>query len=134
MAALAAWLRSIGVTTGDRVAALMPNRPETIVALLAVASIGAIWSSASPDFGVDGVIDRFGQIEPKVLIGIDGYHYAGKRIDVRGKLQETAARLPTLKQVLLVPWLVSRAAAIAVRGHGALAGHPAQTRGGGVGV
>jgi acetoacetyl-CoA synthetase len=105
VAALAAWLGSIGITKGDRVAALMPNRPETIVALLAVVSIGAIWSSASPDFGVDGVIDRFGQIEPKVLIGIDGYSYAGKRIDVRGKLEQTAARLPTLKQVLLVPWL-----------------------------
>ncbi|MGB5831377.1 MAG: acetoacetate--CoA ligase [Thiohalocapsa sp.] len=105
VAALTAWLREAGVQPGDRVAALMPNRPETIVALLATASIGALWSSASPDFGVDGVIDRFGQIEPKVLIGIDGYHYAGKRIDIRDKLTQVSARLPTREQVLVVPWL-----------------------------
>jgi acetoacetyl-CoA synthetase len=103
--AVSAWLRSVGVEPGDRVAAILPNRPEAIVGMLAAASIGAVWSSASPDFGVDGVVDRFGQIEPKVLIGVDGYHYAGRRIDVRERLAAVAARLPTLEQVVMVPWL-----------------------------
>jgi acetoacetyl-CoA synthetase len=105
VAAFADWMRAVGVASGDRVAALMPNRPETIVAMLATASIGAVWSSTSPDFGVDGVLDRFAQIEPKVLIGIDGYHYAGKRIDVRRKLARVAERLPTLEHLVVVPWL-----------------------------
>ncbi|MCG6941005.1 MAG: acetoacetate--CoA ligase [Thiohalocapsa sp.] len=103
--AFAAWLRSVGVGPGDRVAALLPNRPEAIVAMLAAASIGAVWSSASPDFGVDGVVDRFGQIEPKVLIGIDGYHYAGKRIDVRERFAAIVARLPRLERAVVVPWV-----------------------------
>lgn len=103
--AASAWLRSVGVGAGDRVAAILPNRPEAIVGMLAAASIGAVWSSASPDFGVDGVLDRFGQIEPKVLIGVDGYHYAGKRIDVRERLAAIVPRLPTLAAVALVPWL-----------------------------
>jgi acetoacetyl-CoA synthetase len=102
--AVAAWLRSVGVGPGDRVAAILPNRPEAIVGMLATASLGAVWSSASPDFGVDGVVDRFGQIEPKVLIGVDGYRYAGKRIDVRERLAAIAARLPTLAQLVVVPW------------------------------
>ncbi len=103
--AVAAWLRSVGVQPGDRVAAILPNRPEAVVGMLAAASIGAVWSSASPDFGVGGVVDRFGQIEPTVLIGIDGYHYAGKRIDVRDRLETIVQRLPTLTAVALVPWL-----------------------------
>jgi acetoacetyl-CoA synthetase len=105
VAAAAAWLRGLGVAPGDRVAGLLPNRPEAIVGMLAAASIGAVWSSASPDFGADGVIDRFGQIEPKVLIASDGYHYAGKRIDIRAKLAEVVGRLPSLVQVAVVPWL-----------------------------
>lgn len=103
--AFAAWLRAVGVGAGDRVAAILPNRPEALIGMLAAASIGAVWSSASPDFGVDGVIDRFGQIAPKVLIGADGYHYAGKRIDVRERLAQIMARLPTLEHLVLVPWL-----------------------------
>ncbi|WP_462330148.1 acetoacetate--CoA ligase, partial [Thiohalocapsa halophila] len=103
--ALAAWLRAAGVGAGERVTAILPNRPEAIVGMLAAASIGAVWSSASPDFGVDGILDRFGQITPKVLIGIDGYHYGGKRIDVRERLAQIAARLPSLEQLVLVPWL-----------------------------
>ncbi len=103
--AVAAWLGSVGVGPGDRVAALLPNRPEAIVGMLAAASIGALWSSASPDFGVDGVLDRFGQIAPKVLIGSDGYHYAGKRIDVRERLAAIVRRLPGLEQLVVVPWL-----------------------------
>jgi acetoacetyl-CoA synthetase len=88
-----------------RVAAVMPHAAETIVAMLATTALGAIWSSCSPDFGVQGVVDRFGQIEPKVLITIDGYRYNGKPIDVRGKLAEIAGRLPGLKRVVLAPFL-----------------------------
>ena len=91
VAKLAAALRREGIGPGDRVAAVMPHAAETIVAMLATTALGAIWSSCSPDFGVQGVVDRFGQIEPKVLITIDGYRYNGKPIDVRGKLAEIAA-------------------------------------------
>src|SRR5690606_39006279 len=77
VARLAGALRSMGVEKGDRVAAFMPNRPETIIAMLATTSIGAIWSSCSPDFGINGVLDRFGQIAPKVLFATDGYYYNG---------------------------------------------------------
>jgi len=105
VAAVAAWLREAGVEPHDRVAGLLPNRPEAIIAMLAAASIGALWSSASPDFGADGVIDRFGQIEPKVLFTTDGYFYGGKRIDIRAKLANVVDRLPSLEQVCVVPWL-----------------------------
>ncbi|MGH6899428.1 MAG: acetoacetate--CoA ligase [Geminicoccaceae bacterium] len=105
VAKLAAALRREGVGPGDRVAAVMPHAPETIVAMLAVTAQGAIWSSCSPDFGVQGVLDRFGQIEPKVLIAIDGYRYNGKAIDVRAKLAEIAGRLPGLERVVMVPFL-----------------------------
>ena len=93
VAQLAAALRELGVVTGDRVAVWLPNMPEAIIAMLAVASIGAIFTSASPDFGVQGALDRFGQVAPKVLIGVDGYFYNGKTIDVSGKLGEVARRL-----------------------------------------
>ena len=86
VARFAAALKAEGVVAGDRVAAYMPNMPETVVAMLAAASMGAIFTSASPDFGVQGVVDRFGQTEPKVLIACDGYYYGGKTIDVLGKL------------------------------------------------
>jgi acetoacetyl-CoA synthetase len=105
VAKLAAALRREGVGPGDRVAAVMPHAAETIVAMLATTALGAIWSSCSPDFGVQGVVDRFGQIEPKVLITIDGYRYNGKPIDVRGKLAEIAGRLPGLKRVVIAPFL-----------------------------
>jgi acetoacetyl-CoA synthetase len=74
-------LRAEGVQTGDRVAGYLPNLPKTIVAMLATASLGAIWSSASPEFGMQGAVDRFGQIQPKVLVCADGYFYGGKQID-----------------------------------------------------
>src|SRR6185369_15407734 len=83
---LAAAFRGMGVRSGDRVAAYMPNMPETIVTMLAAATLGATFTSASPDFGVQGVLDRFGQTAPKVLIACDGYWYNGKAIDVLGKL------------------------------------------------
>jgi len=98
-------LRASGLVAGDRVAAYMPNMPETIVAMLAVSSIGAIWSSCSPDFGVRGVLDRFGQIEPKILIAADGYFYGGKEINNREKIEEIIDQLPSLEQLVLVPYL-----------------------------
>jgi acetoacetyl-CoA synthetase len=105
VAQFAAALRELGVEKGDRVAAYMPNMPETVVAMLAAASIGAIFTSASPDFGVQGVLDRFGQTEPKVLIACDGYYYNGKVIDCLGKLAEIAVSLPSLKRVVVVPYV-----------------------------
>jgi acetoacetyl-CoA synthetase len=104
VAQTAAALRDMGVRKGDRVAAYLPNLPATLVAMLATASIGAIFSSASPDFGVQGVLDRFGQIAPKVLFACDGYFYNGKAIDCLGKVAGIAARLPTLERVVVVPY------------------------------
>lgn len=97
-------LRAAGVGVGDRVAAFMPNTWQTVVGMLATASLGATWSSCSPDFGTQGVIDRFGQIEPKVLIAAAGYRYAGKNLDLTGKLNEILERLPTLQQLVVVPY------------------------------
>ena len=105
VAHFAAALKEQGVVAGDRVAAYMPNLPETVVAMLAAASIGAIFTSASPDFGVQGVLDRFGQTEPKVLVACDGYYYAGKTVDVLGKLGEIVAQLPSVKRVVVVPYV-----------------------------
>ena len=97
-------LRAAGVGLGDRVAACMPNTWQTLVGMLATTSLGAIWSCSSPDFGTQGVIDRFGQIEPKVLITCAGYRYAGKAIDQSAKLNEILERLPTLEQLIIVPY------------------------------
>ena len=101
---LAQALTALGVKSGDRVAGYLPNMPEAIIAMLAAASVGAAWSSCSPDFGVQGVVDRFGQIEPKVLFAVDGYHYNGKTHDCLGKLREIAPRLPTLERIVIVPY------------------------------
>jgi acetoacetyl-CoA synthetase len=98
-------LRAQGVQKGDRVAAYTPNTPEAIIGMLATSSLGAIWSSASPDFGVQGVVDRFGQIEPKVLFTVDGYWYNGKPQPVLDKLAEIVERLPTLQRVVVAPYL-----------------------------
>jgi len=98
-------LRASGICEGDRVAAYMPNTPETIMAMLAVSAVGAIWSSCSPDFGVQGVIDRFGQIQPKILIAADGYFYSGKEIDNLAKIAEIAGKLPSLERVVISPFL-----------------------------
>jgi acetoacetyl-CoA synthetase len=105
VAQTAAAMRGMGVTQGDRVAAYMPNVPTTVVVMLAAASIGAVFSSASPDFGVQGVLDRFGQIEPKLLFACDGYWYNGKVIDCLGKVAEIAARLPSIARVVVVPYV-----------------------------
>ncbi len=103
--ALARDLAEAGVGMGDRVAAYLPNHPAAVVALLAASSLGAVFSSASPDFGVEGVLDRFGQIEPKALIAIDGYLYAGRRHDVRDRVRAIAGRLPSLRRTIVVPYL-----------------------------
>ena len=105
VAQLAAALRGMGVVSGDRVAAYMPNMPESLVAMLATASIGAIFTSASPDFGVQGVLDRFGQIEPKVLIAADGYYYNGKIIATLEKTAEVVERLPSIARTLIVRYV-----------------------------
>jgi acetoacetyl-CoA synthetase len=110
VAAVAAGLRRLGVGREDRVVAVLPNIPEAVVALLACASIGAIWSSCSPDFGTRSLIDRFAQIEPKVLIAVDGYTYGGKRFDRREVIDALRAELPTLEHAVLVPYLDANAA------------------------
>ncbi|KXF78634.1 acetoacetyl-CoA synthetase [Paramesorhizobium deserti] len=99
------FLRAAGVRRGDRVAAMMPNMPETIAAMLATASLGAIWSSCSPDFGERGVLDRFSQIEPSIFIACDGYWYNGKRIEVAEKIAAVARQLPSVRKVLVVDYL-----------------------------
>ncbi|MCX6235351.1 MAG: acetoacetate--CoA ligase [Bacteroidetes bacterium] len=95
-------LKRLGIKKGDRVAAFMPNIPETVIAMLATASIGAIWSSSSPDFGIKGVLDRFTQIEPKVIFAADGYSYSGKWFDSQEKLKGILDKLPTVKYVVMV--------------------------------
>lgn len=100
-------MAAAGVGEGDRVAAMMPNRPETIAFMLATVSLGAIWSSCSPDFGERGVLDRFGQIEPKLFVTVDGYWYAGKRIEIAAKLKPIVDALETVERVVVVPYLGS---------------------------
>jgi acetoacetyl-CoA synthetase len=102
---VAAALTRAGVRPGDRVAGYLPNIPETVIAMLGAAWIGAVWSSCSPDFGVEGVLDRFGQIAPRVLIAADGYRYAGKEIDCALRLSEIAAALPSVERLVVVPFL-----------------------------
>jgi acetoacetyl-CoA synthetase len=105
VAAVAAGLRAMGVQRGDRVVAYMPNVPETIVAFLATASIGAVWSSCSPDFGPASVIDRFAQIEPKVLFCVDGYRYGGKGFDRTETVAAVQEAMPSLQHTVLLPYL-----------------------------
>jgi len=103
VAALAVWMRQNDIKKGDRVAAYLPNMPEAVVAMLATASLGAIWTSTSPDFGEDSVIDRFGQTEPVMLFCVDGYFYNGKCIDVRAKVGKIKQALPSLKFCVEIP-------------------------------
>jgi acetoacetyl-CoA synthetase len=105
VACLANFLKKEGVVKGDRVAAYMPNVPETVIMMLATSSIGAIFSSASPDFGVDGVLDRFGQTEPKILLTTDGYWYNGKEVNISNKVLEIIRALPSLQRVVISPLL-----------------------------
>lgn len=104
VAQTAAALKAAGVGPHDRIAGFMPNLPETVIAMLATASLGAIWSSSSPDFGIKGVLDRFSQIEPKVIFAADGYFYGGKRFDALEKLSGILDKLPTVETVVIVPY------------------------------
>src|SRR3954468_24766631 len=97
VAAVRAALVGVGVGRGDRVAALLPNAPEALIAMLATASLGAVWSSCSPDFGTRAIVDRFAQIEPRVLLTVDGYRYGGKAFDVRATVAAIRAELPTVR-------------------------------------
>jgi acetoacetyl-CoA synthetase len=116
VAEAAAGLRALGVGRGDRVVAYMPNIPETLVALLAVASIGAIWSSAAPEFGARSVIDRFAQIEPVVLLCCDGYRHGGRDYDRREPLRAILAELPSVRHTVLLPYLSPVASAAGMPG------------------
>src|SRR5215213_1668603 len=104
-ARIATGLKFLGVEPGDRVVGYIPNIPEAIAAFLACASLGATWSSCSPDFGARSVVDRFAQIEPKVLIAVDGYRYGGKDFDRREVVAELEAAMPTLERTVVVPYL-----------------------------
>jgi acetoacetyl-CoA synthetase len=108
VAQLASAMRNAGLRTGDRVAGFMPNVIETVVAMLAATSIGAVWSSCSPDFGVNGVVDRFGQITPKLLFTTDGYTYAGKTFDSLPKIAAILACVPSVEHTVVVPFLAAR--------------------------
>jgi acetoacetyl-CoA synthetase len=118
VAAAAAGLRSLGVERGDRVVAYMPNIPETLVAFLATASIGAVWSSAAPEFGARSVIDRFAQIEPKVFLVVDGYRHGGKDFDRREAVAAIVAEMPTVRHVVELAYLNPGADAVAPNGSG----------------
>jgi acetoacetyl-CoA synthetase len=103
---LAAAMRAEGIQAGDRVAVYMPNMPETVITALAAAAVGAVFTSASPDFGVQGVLDRFGQVEPKLLFVADGYYYNGKSIDCLERVAEIAGKLPSLRKVIVARYLL----------------------------
>ncbi len=107
VAKLAAALRAFGVQPGDRVAAFVPNLPQTLVAMLAASSIGAIWSSCSPDFGVEAVVDRFAQIKPKILFASDGVFYNGKAFDNRSKIAGIVEKIPSIEHTILIPYIKS---------------------------
>src|SRR5579885_2450679 len=113
---LAQALKAEGIGPCDRVAGYLPNMPETVIAMLATAALGAVWSSCSPDFGVKGVLDRFGQIEPKLMLAVDGYYYNGKVFDNVDKTREIAAALPSLERTVIVPYVGGRVAADAFPG------------------
>jgi len=105
VARIASGLKAAGVVAGDRVAGFLPNIPEAAIAMLAATSLGAVWSSCSPDFGVHGVLDRFGQIAPKVLFTADGYFYAGKSIDSLAPVAEVLAKIPSIQRVVVIPYV-----------------------------
>ena len=105
VARIAAGLRAAGVGVGDRVAGFLPNGPHAVIAMLATATLGAVWSSCSPDFGVQGVLDRFGQIAPTVLVCADGYEYAGKPVAVLPRVRAIVASLPSVERVVVASWL-----------------------------
>ena len=107
VARVAATMREMGIQPGDRVAGYMPNMPETVIAMLAATSLGAVWSSCSPDFGTQGVLDRFGQIQPRVVFTVDGYSFKGKQLDLRDRLGRILEQIPSVERVVMVPFLES---------------------------
>ena len=107
VARIAAGLRELGVGPGDRVAGFLPNLPESVVAMLATTSLGAVWTSCSPDFGLNGVLDRFGQVAPRVLFAADGYFYNGKTIDSLAPVRGVLERLPSVERVVVVPYVAT---------------------------
>jgi acetoacetyl-CoA synthetase len=115
VAALASSLRAHGVVAGDRVAGFMPNVPEAVIAMLATASIGAVWSSCSPDFGIDGVVDRFGQIAPRILFAADGYFYNGRACDSLERLAGIVRQIDSIEKVIVAPLLNARPALSGIR-------------------
>jgi len=104
VARLAKSFREMGLKAGDRVAGFMPNMIETVIGMLAASSLGAIWSSCSPDFGIKGVLDRFGQIQPRVLFTPNGYSYSGKKIDVMDRIADVVRQIPSIEKVIVVPY------------------------------
>jgi acetoacetyl-CoA synthetase len=102
---VAAGLRQLGISPGDRVAGFVPNLPETVIAMLATTSLGAVWTSCSPDFGINGVLDRFGQIAPRVIFTADGYFYSGKTIDSLEPIRGVLERLPSVERVVVIPYV-----------------------------
>jgi acetoacetyl-CoA synthetase len=113
---VAAALQREGIVAGDRVAGFLPNLPETVIAMLATTSLGAIWSSCSPDFGANGVLDRFGQIQPRVLFCADGYRYSGKEIDSLARVREVREQIPEIERVVVVPYVANRPDISKIRG------------------
>ncbi len=125
VACVAAHLHDIGIGAGDRVAAIVPNRIESVIAMLATTALGGVWSSCSPDFGSAAVVDRFSQVEPKVLIGCDGYAYGGKWFDCSARLVEVVNRLPSVRSTLMIKTNVATTdAALRVRDFATLLEHP----------
>ena len=104
---VAAGLRELGISRGDRVAGFVPNLPEAVIAMLATTSLGAVWTSCSPDFGINGVLDRFGQIAPRVLFTADGYFYSGKTIDSLEPIRGVLERLPSVERVVVIPYVAA---------------------------
>ncbi|MCC5794217.1 MAG: acetoacetate--CoA ligase [Chromatiales bacterium] len=113
VAGVQAGLRAAGLAPGDRVAAMLPNAPEAVIAMLAVTALGGTWTCCSPDFGADAVLERFGQVAPRLLFVTDGYHWAGRRIDVRPVVAQLAAHLPSVERIISVPGPFAREPAVA---------------------
>ncbi|MGO9804891.1 MAG: acetoacetate--CoA ligase [Steroidobacteraceae bacterium] len=134
VARIAAGLAAAGVVAGDRVAGFLPNLPEAAIAMLATTSLGAVWSSCSPDFGVHGVLDRFGQIAPKVLFTADGYFYAGKTLDSLSSMAEVLGKLTAVERVVVIPYVEAEPELARLGSAAARASHWAQfgTRGAGL--
>ncbi len=126
VARVASALRDLGIQPGDRIAGFLPNIAETVIAMLGSAMVGAVWSSCSPDFGTQAVLDRLGQIQPRVLFAADGYRYAGKELDVLDRVEGIRAAIPSIEQVVIVPWLRDDPDLSRVRGATSWAGFSAE--------